>query len=111
MKKIYSVFTGTGSYVPTKQIKNDFFHSPDYASVTWKGNQYTFSPLQAAAIKYLHEAYQNGTPDCNQASLLVEIGSNSNQVWHVFKDKKQGQKAWNDGLIISTRKGIFRINL
>jgi 3-oxoacyl-[acyl-carrier-protein] synthase-3 len=27
MKRLYSVFTGTGSYVPTKQIKNDYFHS------------------------------------------------------------------------------------
>jgi len=25
MKRLYSVFTGTGSYVPTKQIKNDYF--------------------------------------------------------------------------------------
>ncbi len=25
MKKLYSVFTGTGSYVPTKQIGNDYF--------------------------------------------------------------------------------------
>ncbi len=30
MKKIYSVFTGTGSYVPTKQIKNDYFHSNEF---------------------------------------------------------------------------------
>lgn len=27
MRKIYSVFTGTGSYVPTRQIKNEHFHS------------------------------------------------------------------------------------
>lgn len=30
MSKIYSVFTGTGSYVPTKQIKNDYFHSYEF---------------------------------------------------------------------------------
>ena len=27
MKRLYSVFTGTGSYVPAKQIKNDYFHT------------------------------------------------------------------------------------
>ena len=27
MRKIYNVFTGTGSYVPTRQIKNEHFHS------------------------------------------------------------------------------------
>ncbi|CEA15988.1 beta-ketoacyl-acyl-carrier-protein synthase iii [Fermentimonas caenicola] len=36
MKKIYSVFTGTGSYVPTKQIKNDFFHSNEFYDLTGK---------------------------------------------------------------------------
>ena len=25
MKKLYSVFTGTGSYVPTKRVGNDYF--------------------------------------------------------------------------------------
>lgn len=27
MNRLYSIFTGTGSYVPTRQIKNDYFHS------------------------------------------------------------------------------------
>lgn len=27
MRKIYSIITGTGSYVPNKQVKNDTFHS------------------------------------------------------------------------------------
>lgn len=30
MSKVYSVFTGTGSYVPAKQIKNEFFHSYEF---------------------------------------------------------------------------------
>lgn len=30
MSKLYSVFTGTGSYVPTKQIKNDYFHTYEF---------------------------------------------------------------------------------
>ncbi len=34
MSKIYSVFTGTGSYVPTKQIKNDYFHSYEFYDST-----------------------------------------------------------------------------
>ncbi|MDD4777874.1 MAG: ketoacyl-ACP synthase III [Fermentimonas sp.] len=34
MKKIYSVFTGTGSYVPTKQIKNEHFHSNEFYDST-----------------------------------------------------------------------------
>ncbi|HLW09609.1 MAG TPA: ketoacyl-ACP synthase III [Fermentimonas sp.] len=30
MSKVYSVFTGTGSYVPTKQIKNEYFNSYEF---------------------------------------------------------------------------------
>ena len=34
MRKLYSVFTGTGSYVPTKQIKNEYFHSYEFYDST-----------------------------------------------------------------------------
>ena len=34
MSKVYSVFTGTGSYVPTKQIKNEFFHNYEFYDST-----------------------------------------------------------------------------
>ena len=34
MSKLYSVFTGTGSYVPTKQIKNEYFHSYEFYDST-----------------------------------------------------------------------------
>ncbi len=34
MSKIYSVFTGTGSYVPTKQIKNEHFNSYEFYDST-----------------------------------------------------------------------------
>lgn len=34
MSKLYSIFTGTGSYVPTKQIKNEFFHTYEFYDST-----------------------------------------------------------------------------
>lgn len=30
MGRLYSIFTGTGSYVPAKQIKNEYFHSYEF---------------------------------------------------------------------------------
>ena len=30
MKKIYSVFTGTGHYVPSIRIENDYFHKTTF---------------------------------------------------------------------------------
>lgn len=34
MSKLYSVFTGTGCYVPAKQIKNEFFHNYEFYDST-----------------------------------------------------------------------------
>lgn len=34
MSKLYSIFTGTGSYVPAKQIKNEFFHNYEFYDST-----------------------------------------------------------------------------
>jgi len=34
MKKLYSVFTGTGSYVPSKRIVNDYFHDCEFYDST-----------------------------------------------------------------------------
>lgn len=34
MSKLYSVFTGTGSYVPARQIKNEFFHTYEFYDST-----------------------------------------------------------------------------
>lgn len=34
MSKLYSVFTGTGSYVPARQIKNEFFHNNEFYDST-----------------------------------------------------------------------------
>ena len=34
MKKLYSVFTGTGSYVPSKRIVNDYFHDYEFYDST-----------------------------------------------------------------------------
>ncbi len=34
MSRLYSIFTGTGSYVPAKQIKNEFFHNYEFYDST-----------------------------------------------------------------------------
>ncbi len=34
MKRLYSVFTGTGSYVPSKRIANDYFHDYEFYDST-----------------------------------------------------------------------------
>lgn len=49
MSKLYSVFTGTGSYVPAKQIRNDFFH--DYEFYDSTGEKIT-TPNQEITSKF-----------------------------------------------------------
>ena len=49
-------------------------HSPDYASVTWRGQQYQFNKNQASCVRLLHEAWLKGTPYLSGHYLFGEIG-------------------------------------
>ncbi len=49
MSKLYSVFTGTGSYVPAKQIKNEFFHNYEFYDST---GEKLFTPNEEITRKF-----------------------------------------------------------
>lgn len=78
-------------------------HGPDYRSVYWFGTAHPpFTALQAAVVKILWEAWENGTPDVGDAYLLEEAGSaaSAGSVANVF----QGHPAWTT-MISSRQKG------
>jgi hypothetical protein len=45
-------------------------HSPDFASVSWYGKAYTFTPAQRAVVRVLWEAWEGGTPEIGAAHLF-----------------------------------------
>jgi hypothetical protein len=81
-------------------------HSPDFRSVHWKGQDYIFSPAQAAVIACLWEAWEDGMPDLGQETILEKAGSESNRLRDVFKD----HPAWGV-VIVSRGKGIFGLSV
>ena len=86
-------------------------HSPDFRSVYWFGTTYgPFTPLQAAVVRILWEAWENQTPDVSSDYLLERAGSDTENrsLSMLFTGSKQGRKAWGT-LIAASGKGIYRL--
>jgi hypothetical protein len=92
----------------------EFRHAGDFRSVWFRDATYTFTPKQAAAVKYLCEASTNLTPDVSQHYLLVEIGSESKTLRDLFRlrgqdGRKRVHPAWGRLIVPGERKGTFRL--
>jgi len=79
-------------------------------SVKWRGQTFSFTPLQAAIVMKLHEALQKGTPEVSHALLLAEAGSDSRRLRDVFK-AGGGLCAWGTLILTypKTHKGTARL--
>lgn len=63
-------------------------HSPDFASVVWFGVPYSFTPMQRSIVAVLWSAWEQGTPDVAEKTLLAEADSESPNVRVLMKDSK-----------------------
>jgi hypothetical protein len=82
-------------------------HSLDYRSVRWCGTDYTFTSVQAACVKLLWEAWENGTPELGQATILEHeyVGSESSRLVDLFKK----HPAWQTMIVSGTTSGSYRL--
>lgn len=82
-------------------------HSEDFRSVSWFGATFIFTPLQAAIVRQLWAASENGTPDVGIHTLLENAGSdvNSRRLDLVFR----GHPAWKT-MIVTVQRGLYRLN-
>lgn len=78
-------------------------HSQDFRSVHWYGTDYSFTDAQAAIVRLLWEAWENGTPDVGHRSLLETAKLSSDRLPDVFKEKGQYHSAW--GSMIQSNVG------
>lgn len=60
-------------------------HTEDYASFRWRGQLFAFTATQRIIVKYLHDAYERGTPFVGQASLLEVAGASGQRLRDVFR--------------------------
>jgi len=92
---------------PNTENEGDFRHSSDFRSVSLHGHPFTLTSRQAQVIQRLYDAYQADIPDVSQDALLVELQLQSPRLRDIFKSTPE---AWKR-LIVSQRKGFFRLNL
>jgi len=84
----------------------DFQHSPDYASVNWRGREYQFNKNQATCVRLLHEAWLEGTPYLSGHHLLTTI-EGAVKMSGLFRR----HPAWKRLILIGERKATYRLNL
>ncbi len=82
-------------------------HSDDFRSVTYHGQEYTFTRNQAAAIRLL---WQQEGGELGQDYILAEIESLASRLRDVFKQKNGVHPAWGTLIVSGQKKGTFRLN-
>lgn len=82
-------------------------HSPDFRSVRWHGTEYSFTGNQAACVKVLWDAWQNGASDVGDEMLLnaVDAASPPRSLRDVFRD----HPAWGTMIVAGGSKGSHRL--
>jgi hypothetical protein len=80
-------------------------HGPDFRSVHWHGNDYSFTPNQAACVRILWAAWVNDTPEVSGSHVLEEADISGDRLDQVFR----GHPAWGPMIGVGTTKGAYRL--
>ncbi len=95
---------GTGG-TNARQEPDPCRHSADFRSVHWFNTDYTFTSSQAAVVGVLWIAWENGTPDVGQETILAEAKLDTKRLPDLFK----GHRAWGTMIVSGETKGAFRL--
>ena len=96
----------------TSSESQEFQPNKDYTVVIWRGKEYFLTDRQAKCVRLLHEAHTDGTGWLRGQDILKKIapspkGTVSIRMSDIFKDSP----AWIDGLVITNKRGFYRLNL
>lgn len=91
--------------ISSKASSTTVTHSPDFRSVNWYGTLHEFTPQQAACVKVLWEAWENGTPAVGDATTLEAADSKAERLGLVFRD----HPAWGTMIVDGATKGTHRL--
>ena len=82
-------------------------HSEDFRDVVWFGQRQEplFTPAQAAVVRQLWRAWENGTPGVSQETLIEGAALECGRLRDVFR----GHPCWGT-MIISPRRGLYMLN-
>jgi hypothetical protein len=115
--KLLETAPATAVMIPKESVdKEQYKHSPDFTSVVWEGQSYTFTRgQQAECIRLLWQAWENNTPVLAEKDIgsTIEAENNNFQLSKVFRKKKKGggyehHPAWGT-MIQKANKGSFQL--
>lgn len=96
-KKLLAFITDTYPELPRQELSrivarlSPARHSPDFRSVRWFGQTFTFTPAQSIIVRELWAAWEHGTPKVGAAVLLEASDQVSDKISELFKRSE----AWN----------------
>ena len=94
-------------YSVAPQPARDRQHGPDFRNVVWDGVAYSLTATQAAVVRVLWEAHEQGTPEVGQSWLLAEVESGAARLRDLFREGA-GREAWGT-LVVMARPGVYRL--
>jgi len=80
-------------------------HSLDFRSVKWFGTEFTFTSYQAACVKVLWKAWENGTSEVGGDTILLNAECENKRLKDVFK----GHPAWGKMIKPGSTKGAYQL--
>ena len=84
----------------------DITPSGDYSEVKQGKSTYYFTPMQASAVRYMHERHKNGDGIIYQQEILDYVKCESSYLKNLFKDST----AWGT-LIIRTKNNYYKLDI
>jgi hypothetical protein len=87
------------------QPENRAVHSPDFRSVVWFGTSYQLTENQAVCVGQLWEAWEQGTPEVGDTTLLDVADISGKRLNVVFRE----HPAWNTMIVPGNTKGTHRL--
>ncbi len=88
------------------EIEPEFEHSPENRWVKLRGREWTLPPMANMVISLLAEARRVGRPDLHWKQITSKLPGEPGSMHDMFKSVPD----W-DELVVSRRKGVFRLNL
>lgn len=105
------VTTKATKALPPHAPPEPYVFSQDFRSGTWFGVEYSFTAQQAAAVRVLLAAFENGTPEVGGDTICLAIDEESppNKLADVFRAKGKFHPAWNVMIVAGGTKGSYRL--
>jgi hypothetical protein len=91
-----------------KSAREPFRYSPDYRSVSLRGQSFSLTVRQAEIIQILHNEWKSNAPDVSGHYILAKLETDSSRLIDSFRSNKEAYKAL---VRKGEKRGTYRLNL